>query len=414
MKYSIEQQEIINKSKDNNIICDSVAGSGKTTTILGILSAYPKDKNLILTYNAKLKLDTREKINQLNLLNGTAESYHSFCYNNITKKIINDKELYDFINNINNYQDKLEFNYDRIIIDEVQDMKPIYYELVCFIISHNIKSPLLVIIGDTFQSIYEYDLADERYLIYADKLFNVNNNNWIKLSLSTSYRITNTMADLLNNQFNMNREIKAYKISQYKPRYLICNTYIENKFNKKDNFDLDLTIYNEVKYYLDLGYKPNDIFIISNSINPKSPIRELVSLLKKNNIKVYILEDYNKKNIEDIEGIICLTYHKVKGLEKKVCIVYGCDNYFFELHNNIINTICPNELYVALTRATERLTLIQHNTKPPLPFLNMLTLSKYAEIIGINDKQRNISNIRYIKSEDLTNYTPTMIINKCL
>ena len=138
MKYSIEQQEIIDKSKDNNIICDSVAGSGKTTTILGILSAYPKDKNLILTYNAKLKLDTREKINQLNLLNGTAESYHSFCYNNITKKIINDKELYDFINNINNYQDKLEFNYDRIIIDEVQDMKPIYYELVCFIISHNI------------------------------------------------------------------------------------------------------------------------------------------------------------------------------------------------------------------------------------------------------------------------------------
>ena len=410
--WSEEQLDIINKSKDNNIMCDSVAGSGKTTTILGILKTYSTDKCLILTYNARLKLDTRNKLDKYNLTNGTAESFHSFCHNFINKTIIDDESLYSYFNK--NPLDKLELNldFDRIIIDEVQDMKPLYYELVCKIISSNKTPPILLIIGDTYQSIYGYDLADERYLKYADQLFNFNKYPWLKLSLSTSYRITDTIADLLNSQFNMNRNINTVKHSEFKPRYLICNTYIDNKFNPKYNKP-DLTLYNEVKYYLDLGYKPEDIFIISNSIKPKSPIRELISLLKKDGLKIYIAEKEVKNDMTK-NKIVCLTYHKSKGLERKVSIVYGCDSYFFELHNNEINTICPNELYVALTRSTERLTLVQHNSKQPLPFLNMGTLEYYVDIIGKNDSKTGNSNMRYIKSYELTDYTPNIIINKCL
>ena len=153
LKWSIEQQEIINKSKDNNIMCDSVAGSGKTTTILGILKSYPNDKNLILTYNARLKFDTREKLDKYNLSNGLAESYHSFCHNYINKTIINDESLYTYFkdNPLNNI--KLKFNFDRIIIDEVQDMKPLYYELVCKIISSgssNLQSCKVVLLSSFF------------------------------------------------------------------------------------------------------------------------------------------------------------------------------------------------------------------------------------------------------------------------
>lgn len=410
--WSEEQLEIINKAKDNNIMCDSVAGSGKTTTILGILSTYSTDKCLILTYNARLKMDTRNKLDKYNLTNGTAESFHSFCYNNINKSIITDDTLYEYFNK--NPLDKLELNldYDRIIIDEVQDMKPLYYELVCKIITSNKNPPLIFIIGDIYQSIYGYELADERYLKYADRLFNFNKYPWLKLTLSTSYRITDTIANLLNNQFNMNRNINTVKHSEFKPRYLICNTFIENKYDKKH--EIDLRILDEVKYYLNLGYKPEDIFIIANSVKSKSAVKELINLLKKEGIKTYIAEkEVNKDMAKD--KIICLTYHKSKGLERKVSIVYGCDNYFFELHNNIINTICPNELYVALTRSTERLTLVQQDTKQPLPFLNMKTLEDYVDIIGMNnDKKTNNSNIRYIKSYELTDYTPNIIINKCL
>ena len=59
---SNEQNNIINLLKDNkNIIVDSVAGSGKTTTNLYIAKSFPKLNILLLTYNAKLKIETINK-----------------------------------------------------------------------------------------------------------------------------------------------------------------------------------------------------------------------------------------------------------------------------------------------------------------------------------------------------------------
>lgn len=58
---------------------DSVAGSGKTTNILYISKHFNKSSTLLLTYNAKLKQETREKIKILGISNIEVHSYHSFC-----------------------------------------------------------------------------------------------------------------------------------------------------------------------------------------------------------------------------------------------------------------------------------------------------------------------------------------------
>ena len=58
-KYSDEQKLIIKSLKSNNVLVDSVAGSGKTTTNLYLAKEYPHNKLLLLTYNAKLKIETR-------------------------------------------------------------------------------------------------------------------------------------------------------------------------------------------------------------------------------------------------------------------------------------------------------------------------------------------------------------------
>ena len=60
---SDEQLSVIEGlSQNNNIIVDSVAGSGKTTCNLHIAKSFPLLNILLLTYNAKLKLETREKV----------------------------------------------------------------------------------------------------------------------------------------------------------------------------------------------------------------------------------------------------------------------------------------------------------------------------------------------------------------
>ncbi len=76
---SLEQQNAVNSIiNGNNLILDSVAGSGKTTTILHI-ATQNKDKNiLLLTYNKKLKLETQERRDKLELTNLEVHSYHAF------------------------------------------------------------------------------------------------------------------------------------------------------------------------------------------------------------------------------------------------------------------------------------------------------------------------------------------------
>ena len=78
-KKSIEQNNIIQQlSLNNNVLVDSVAGSGKTTCNLHIAQHFPNMNILLLTYNSKLKVETREKAQKLEIFNIEVHSYHSF------------------------------------------------------------------------------------------------------------------------------------------------------------------------------------------------------------------------------------------------------------------------------------------------------------------------------------------------
>lgn len=59
--YTNQQMAIIGGFSSCNIICNSVAGSGKTTTILGICKEYKDKQFLILTYNRKLMDETKAR-----------------------------------------------------------------------------------------------------------------------------------------------------------------------------------------------------------------------------------------------------------------------------------------------------------------------------------------------------------------
>jgi superfamily II DNA or RNA helicase len=79
MQASDEQQIIIKNININNIIVDSVPGSGKTTTNIFIAKAYPDKKILLLTFNRKLSDETKYKLVKENITNMEAYTYHGFC-----------------------------------------------------------------------------------------------------------------------------------------------------------------------------------------------------------------------------------------------------------------------------------------------------------------------------------------------
>jgi hypothetical protein len=134
-----------------------------------------------------------------------------------------------------------------------------------------------------------------------------------------------------------------------------------------------------------MGYLPQDIFILAPSCkNIKFPVRTLENKIKRElpEIPVYVPTSDDEKLDKDIlEGkLVFSTFHQTKGLERKVVIVFSIDDSYFEFFKRETNPfICPNELYVSCTRASEHLTLLHHYQRNYLPFLNNDNLEIYCD-----------------------------------
>lgn len=414
---SSEQTNVINALiTDNNVIIDSVAGSGKTTCNLHIAKYFNEYNILLLTYNSRLKLETREKVKLLKINNIETHSYHSFCVKYYSNLCFTDSEIIKILDD-NTIPIKY-FKYDIIILDETQDMNPIFFKLVCKIFRENNNiNPKICILGDERQCIFDFNNADKRFITFAEKIFTFNTFKWKHLKLTTSFRISFEMSEFINNCMLNKTIITSNKVSHIKPRYIFWEPY--HKFNRA---------FHEIKYYLKIGYKPSDIFVLAPSVRSlKSPIRKIENKIKTDketkDVPVFVpITDDIELDKDIIENkLVFSTFHQTKGLERKVVLIIGFDNSYFEYYKKNYNTYqCPNELYVAATRSLEHLSLFHGIGKDWLDFLKTDELEKYCEIIlpsyfiklSIDFNKRNdIHNL--ISVTDLLRHIPSEIIDKC-
>jgi hypothetical protein len=179
---------------------------------------------------------------------------------------------------------------------------------------------------------------------------------------------------------------------------------------------------NEIKYYLELGYKPQEIFILSPSVkNQTSPIRQLENRIKTelNGIQIFIpTGDDEKLDGDVLEGkLVFSTFHQSKGLERKVIIVFGFDNSYFEYYKiNNNGLVCPNELYVATTRSLEHLTVFHHFENDYLPFLCKEKLRIYCNMENdkmIRVKENKSTTTRKSNPTDIIKHLPQEVIDYC-
>lgn len=376
---STEQLNVIAQLEHTNVIVDAVAGSGKTTTVLHIASSVQVSV-LLIAYNRKLGMETKQRAKSENIKNLDVYTYHGFCCSRYefcpTDKVIT--KITD-----ENTAPRFCKSYDVIILDECQDMTPIYYRLVHKIIVDNGKIPKICVMGDRNQSIYDYNKADSRFIIFADKLFaNDTFSSWSRCNLSISYRVTTPMANFINDCILGHERIVALKTGVL-PKYIIYNNHMD--------------CYDEIVSLLNT-YLPQDIFVIAPSVKSarlgakcETPVRQLANELSKDGIAIYVSDTAADKVDDDItrDKIVFTTFHQAKGLERKVVIVYGFDSSYFEFYERKKSQlICPNVLYVALTRAQERLILFHAKNKDFLPFMNCESLSDYCQVIGKISKSK--------------------------
>jgi hypothetical protein len=414
IKPSDEQKLIVNSIKQNNVVVNSVAGAGKTTTLIFIAKDNPEKKILQITYNKQLKLEVRDKMKKYNINNVEIHTYHSMAVKYYDPLCFTDDNIINLLEK--NKKIKNSLFYDIIVIDEVQDMTPNYYELVYKFITDINFNGVILVLGDNYQGVYEFKNADTRFLTLSHKIWG---KNFDTLNLHQSYRVTKQIAWFVNNVMLGNNRIVSNKENNNKIYYY-----------KKSIYNIHNQLFTKIKYFLKNGYKPEDLFILSPTLkSANNPIKKLENIMVKNNIPVYFSRNEEEGIDEKIIAgkAVFTTFHQSKGRERKIVFVFGFDDSYFDFFAQDKNRYtCPAELYVAVTRSSDILFVIEHDKNESLSFLKIKPddFFKYSQYIEYNclenkqNKQKKETNkkikekIHTTSVSDLTGYLSEMTMRE--
>ncbi|MGE6221695.1 RecQ family ATP-dependent DNA helicase [Nubsella zeaxanthinifaciens] len=345
------------------------------------------------------------------------KTFHSYCFDLLGKVGSLEKSseiVKTTIQKINNYEvEASRITKTVLVIDEAQDMDKDEFELINILMEQN-EEMRVIAVGDDDQNIYEFRGASSKYL---EQFINVN--NAVKHELIENYRSKVNLVNFTN-QFvkRISHRLKntpiiatqnddgKLKIVRYQSENLAIplvndlintglsgTTCVLTKANEdalqiaglllKNNLKAKLiqsndgfNLYNlaEVRYFLNHLNLRSDIFLITDEVwlNAKKQVVSRYRLSTKLEILGNIIKEFEASNpkrkyksdlevfireskLEDFysengETIFVSTIHKAKGRE--------FDNVFLMLENfNITTDEAKRQLYVAMTRAKQNLTI---------------------------------------------------------
>lgn len=389
---SNEQTVICHALQTHNCVIDSIAGSGKTTTATAIAATFPKANILLLTYNTRLKNETQKRFQDYT--NVTVNNYHSYVVKIYQHPCKDDREMNRFLDMSTSLRESKALMqqiplYDLIILDEIQDMTPLLFRLVSRIVddmkfhSEFKALPRFAILGDVRQSIYEFMDSDARFLTLAPIAFaSLSAHPWrTDLKLSMSYRLTNPMANMINECY-LGGEQRLHACRQGpQPIYL----WVEfEEFTRSDS--------NTMKVLVALINKhgPGNTFVLAPSVkNQRHPIRILENILSTQfHIPTYVTGD--DREIHDRacrNKLVFSTQCSSKGLERDLVINMGCDDAPYNKYSSLWSA--DNRLYVAMTRAKAQLVLIHAFQAPRFRYTPRDAIIQHCEVITTCINERN-------------------------
>jgi DNA polymerase III epsilon subunit-like protein len=368
---SEEQARAISEFRaGNNILVDSVAGGGKTTFILHLARAIGDMPILVLTYNRKLRDETFARAASAGLCTTDVYTYHGFCGRYFARTCCDDRALAKCAREV------IQTEYRALIVDESQDVTPLYYKLIRNIIAHNSAGiPRIVIIGDKYQSIYAFAGADARFLTMARELYEM---PFAQCDFSTTYRCTIPMARFVNALIGHER-IRAIRDGA-RVGHMIANIF---------SMEIPTLIENRIRQY-----GATRVLILVPSFRAK-PYAGIANALSARNIDIYASGSDTQEPVrEAMNGkLVMLTYHQSKGIERDCVFVLGFDaSYFVYYCKDAPSTVLCNAQYVALTRARKELIVVQNCACANLSFATT-ALAQCARIGARNLRPRAMPHI---------------------
>jgi hypothetical protein len=258
---------------------------------------------------------------------------------------------------------------DIVVLDETQDITELYFRMIIKFTKDMDHDFQLLVLGDYQQGMYEFKGSDGRFLTFADQLWcnhpRLKSREFQKCKLMMSYRITLQMCEFLNTVMLGEERLRACREGS------LPVIYSRNKRHNLESF----VVYNVTKL-LSEGAKPSDFFILGSSVKgQKSLIRKIENALVCRGIPCHV-PMFDTETVDDkVIGnkVVFCTFHSSKGRERKYVFITGFDQgYMDTCCSDLDQSMCPNTLYVAATRASECLFLLERDEfkeDRPLSFL---------------------------------------------
>ncbi|GKT98665.1 hypothetical protein FLAG1_00559 [Fusarium langsethiae] len=277
--------------------------------------------------------------------------------------------------------------FDIVVLDEFQDCNPETFWLVaCFLRSNNVakegQPARIVVLGDERQSIYRFRDADPRYLTLAPELLGpISPYPFTEVQLGNSFRLPIPAVEFINRGFLGGEQYISSSKHGPKPIVLRCDL--------KDSDALAEKLSPLIK-----RNGPENCAIIAPSVRKSKPLKNLTNTLAKvHGIPISVpTEDEAPLNDQVIHGKMCIsTIHQFKGRERELVILLGMDSSYLRYYGrDLPDDKCPNEVFVALTRALGQLVLLNDYEDKMMPCVSVDAVYDTAEVTNMTSDEADI------------------------
>jgi len=426
LQLSQEQHEVVtNITQRKNVLVIAKAGSGKSSVALAAAERFyqeHKQRTLLITYNARLKEETRERITKLGLnVAVEAHSYHAVA----GKYFVSIEGTADnsLIHRALRGPPKEEMNFGMVVLDEAQDMNALYCRFIKHLLGHLKQKPTMLIIGDPFQRIFGFNGASCDFLIHPQQHFGqlCHNPTFVTKHLSICWRITHEMAGFINshlNPCNLQYAIPGQwwddngdRISAWWGKGIRANPQ-RGPQPDSVSFIRGWGSREAVRKTKNMfrRFGNDEVALIAFSLKGvKTPIRAIVDQLGQGDDENWaVLQGSNNSSAEVLQGKrVASTVHRMKGLERRGIVVCGMDAFIEKLypHDPLEHF---NIWYVACTRAKDQLVVnvtgTDYATVRCCPTMDIRTTRQTCEVSQL---------VEYVPFDDLLS-VPENLFDACV
>ncbi|EEU36932.1 uncharacterized protein NECHADRAFT_81082 [Fusarium vanettenii 77-13-4] len=382
---SEKQHRIAKLCRTKNVVVSARPGSGKTATVEAIIAANPDKRICALAFSRSLQQETSQRLGPYP--NCRVITFHAAAGELFGIVVSDDAILSKQIERAVVCNKLPEWNpepFDIIVLDEFQDCDESLFWLVnSFILANEKKlgdqAPCLVILGDERQSIFGFRGADERYLTLAPKLLGpISPRPFIEAPLDQSFRLSKQTVHFINKTFLGGEQYITSDKFGPNPIVLKCDPSDSNSLAEK--------LFKLIEHY-----GAENTAILAPSVRKRGPFQKTANVLCED-YKVPIAEPNDhecKKRDKVMKGKLCISnIHQFKGSERDLVILFGADSSYFEYFGrHQPQDKCPNEIFVALTRAKKQLVLVYDVKQKPMPFVSVKSLYETANVINMSGNQ---------------------------